>query len=381
MPRTARDLAAALLLLLLPLFACTPRPPPPDRLTLAPASFASLAAWQQDDTAAALGAFARSCATLEKQPPAASLGIAGPVAAWQAPCTALPKTADAAAARRYFETWFQPWQAGNNGAAEGLFTGYYEPELKGARRPGNGFAVPLLRRPPDLVMVELGLFRPAWRGERIAGRVVDGRLKPFESRVAIERGALDRYHLPFLWVSDPVDAFFLQIQGSGRVVLPDGTRVRVGYDGQNGQPYVPIGKLLVERGDLTKENVSMQTIRAWIEAHPAAGKALMDENPSYVFFRELTGDGPLGSEGVVLTAGRSLAVDRSFVPLGVPVFLDAGDGLRRLMVAQDTGGAIRGPVRGDVFWGDGAEAAARAGTMKARGRYYLLLPKGVTPNS
>ena len=380
MPPTARKGAAAAALLL-SLFACTPRPPPPDHLTLAPARFAELAGWQADAQAMALAAFARSCATLAKTPPATALGVAGSIADWQPACAAVPAAPDDATARRFFETWFQPWRAGNNGAAEGLFTGYYEPELAGARRPGGGYATPLLKRPPDLVMVELGLFRPTWRGERIAGRVVDGRLKPYESRADIEGGALDRYHLAFLWVDDPVAAFFLQIQGSGRVHLPDGSLVRVGYDGQNGWPYVAIGKLLVERGALAREDVSMQAIRAWIKAHPAEGKALMAENPSYVFFRELTGDGPIGSEGVVLTPGRSLAVDRSFVPLGVPVFLDAGDGLRRLMVAQDTGGAIRGPVRGDVFWGAGADAETRAGALQARGIYYLLLPKTVTPIS
>lgn len=380
MPRTARNGTAAALLLL-SLFACTPRPPPPDRLSLAPAGFSDLEEWRQDKPQAALAAFARSCAVLLKAPAAASLGVAGTAAAWQAPCAALPSAPDAAAAQGFFETWFRPWRASNNGVAEGLFTGYYEPELDGARRPGGAFTTPLLSRPPDLVMVELGLFRPAWRGERIAGRVVDGGLKPYESRAAIEQGALDRYHLAFLWVDDPVAAFFLQIQGSGRVRLPDGGLVRVGYDGQNGQPYVAIGKLLVDRGELAADDVSMQAIRAWIKAHPEAGKALMAENPSYVFFREIAGDGPVGSEGVVLTPGRSLAVDRSFVPLGVPVFLDAGPGLRRLMVAQDTGGAIRGPVRGDVFWGAGAEAEARAGAMRARGVYYLLLPKDVAPAS
>lgn len=379
MPRIARNGTAALLLL--SLFACTPRPPPPDRLSLAPARFSDLEGWRQDQPEAALAAFARSCAALLKMPAATALGVAGTAADWQAPCAALPPAADAAAARSFFETWFQPWRASNNGVAEGLFTGYYEPELAGAREPGGGFATPLLSRPPDLVMVELGLFRPAWRGERIAGRVVDGRLKPYESRAEIEHGALDRYHLAFLWVDDPVAAFFLQIQGSGRVRLSDGSIVRVGYDGQNGQPYVAIGKLLVERGELAQEDVSMQAIRTWIKAHPEAGKALMAQNPSYVFFREVNGDGPVGTEGVVLTAGRSLAVDRSFVPLGVPVFLDAGPELRRLMVAQDTGGAIRGPVRGDVFWGDGAEAEARAGAMRARGVYYLLLPKNSTPAS
>jgi membrane-bound lytic murein transglycosylase A len=377
---TARNgpLVAALLLAL---FACTPRPPPPDKLTLAPATFADLKGWRDDDTAAALGAFAQSCAVLVKLAPETALGVAGTAGDWRAPCAALPATGDSAAARAYFESWFQPWQAGNNGASEGLFTGYYEPELNGARQPGGVFTTPLLRRPPDLVMVDLGQFRPAWRGERIAGRVVEGRLKPYETRAEIEKGALERYHLGFLWVDDPVDAFFLQIQGSGRIKLADGTLVRVGYDGQNGQPYVPIGKLLIERGALAKDNVSMQAIRAWIKAHPEAGAKLMAENPSYVFFRELHGPGPIGSEGVVLTPGRSLAVDRSFLPMGVPIFLDAGDGLRRLMVAQDTGGAIRGPVRGDVFWGAGEEAAARAGAMKARGRYYLLLPKLLAPRT
>ncbi|HZB93883.1 MAG TPA: murein transglycosylase A [Stellaceae bacterium] len=380
MRRIARERAAALALLLA-LFACAPLPPAPDHLILSPTSFDALPGWNEDDSAAALAAFGRSCAVLAKEPPTASLGIAGTVAQWQAACAALPPAGAAAAARQYFETWFQPWEASNNGATEGLFTGYYEPLLHGARHPGPGFTTPLLRRPPDLVMVDLGLFRPAWRGQRIAGRVTDGRLEPYANRVAIERGALDRYHLPLLWVADPVDAFFLEIQGSGLIVLRDGSTVRVGYDGQNGWPYVPIGRVLVERGALTKGEVSLQTIRAWIAAHPSEGGALMDANPSYVFFREIQGDGPLGSEGVVLTPGRSLAVDRRFVPLGVPIFLDAGDGLRRLMVAQDTGGAINGPVRGDVFWGTGAAAEARAGPMKARGRYYLLLPKSLTPTS
>jgi membrane-bound lytic murein transglycosylase A len=380
LPRKVRDAAAAATLLLA-LFACTPRPPPPDHLTLAPARFDDLAEWNSDGEGAALAAFARSCAVLTKAPPATAMGPAGRAADWQAPCAALPKASDDDSARRFFETWFRPWQAGNNGATQGLFTGYYEAELDGSLRPGGAFTTPLLRRPPDLVMVELGLFRPVWRGQRIAGRVVDGRLKPYDSRAEIEHGALERYHLALLWVDDPVAAFFLQIQGSGRVRLPDGRILRVGYDGQNGWPYVAIGKLLVAQGALSQDEVSMQSIRAWLKAHPDRAQAVMDENPSYVFFRELAGDGPLGSEGVVLTPGRSLAVDTSFVPLGVPVFVDAGAGLRRLMVAQDTGGAIRGPVRGDVFWGAGAAAESRAGTMRLKGGYYLLLPKSVSPPS
>jgi membrane-bound lytic murein transglycosylase A len=348
---------------------------------LTPSRFADLPGWDDDDLAPALGALRLSCRALEakKSAPGEPLGNgrAGTMGDWLAICAAAAEVAekDSLAARRFFETWLRPWKAGNNGTSEGLFTGYYEAQLNGARQKGGAFTTPLLRRPPDLVSVELERFRPAWRGERIAGRVVDGQLRPYPTRADIESGALDRLNLAFLWVDDPVDAFFLEIQGSGQVRLPDGGLVRVTYDGQNGRAYVPIGRVLMERGALAKEDVSMQAIRAWIAAHPEAAKALMDENPSYVFFRELAEDGPIGSGGVRLTSGRSLAVDRSFVPLGVPLWLDAGDDLRRLMVAQDTGGAIRGPVRGDVFWGAGAAAAERAGRLKARGSYYLLLPK------
>src|SRR5580658_9215240 len=364
-------------------------PPLPDRPTLAASRFADLPGWSEDGLADAMTALRRSCAPLlaAKPEPATPLGNgnAGTAGDWLEPCAAANAvdSGDRAALHAYFETWFQPWKAGNNGNSQGLFTGYYQPELRGARQPDAVYATPLLRRPPDLVTVDLHLFRPALH-DRIAGRVADGRLLPYESRDKIERGALDRYGLAFLWVDDPVAAFFLQIQGSGRIRLPDGSMVQVGYDGQNGHPYVAIGRLLAERGLMDRDSVSLQTISAWIKAHPAEGAALMDENPSYVFFREIAGDGPLGSQGEVLTPGRSLAVDRDFIPLGVPIWLDvdnAGERLWRLMVAQDTGGAIRGPVRGDVFWGFGEEAEAHAGPMKARGEYYLLLPKTVTPAS
>jgi membrane-bound lytic murein transglycosylase A len=362
-------------------------PPLPDRLTLTPVRFADLSGWTQDDLADALLAFRRACTTLLAMHQDAKLplgnGNVGTVGDWQPPCGAAAALAetDAPSLHGFFETWLTPWKAGNNGKSEGLFTGYYQPELRGAREKGGAYTTPLLRRPPDLVSVDLHLFRPGLH-DRIAGRVVDGRLLPYESRDKIEQGALDRYRLAFLWVDDPVDAFFLEIQGSGRIKLPDGSMVQVGYDGQNGQPYVSIGRLLVERGIMDRDSTSLQTIRAWIKEHPVEGTALMAENPSYVFFHEIPGDAPLGSRGDVLTPGRSLAVDRDFVPLGVPIWLDAdnaGEKLERLLVAQDTGGAIRGPVRGDVFWGFGDEAAARAGPMKARGDYYLLLPKTVTP--
>jgi membrane-bound lytic murein transglycosylase A len=355
------------------------------RLTLTPASFADLPDWNRDGTAEALTAFLKSCGELDKRADNAVVGPAtlGITAAdWRAACRGAPTIAhNDAAARSFFERFFTPYRVGNNGTAEGLFTGYYEPLLRGSRQAGGAYRTQILRRPPDLVMVDLSRFRPAWKGERIGGRVEGGNLVPYASRKEIERGALDRLHLAMLWVDDPADAFFLQVQGSGRVNLTDGTSVRLGYDGQNGHPYVAIGKVLVERGALTVDKVSLQSIRAWMKAHPDQASSLMDENPSYVFFREAKGDGPTGSEGVVLTPGRSLAVDRSYIPLGAPVYIDAaqnGTAIHRLAVAQDTGGAITGPVRGDIFWGFGPDAEARAGTMRAPGRLYVLLPKNIS---
>ncbi|HWE74188.1 MAG TPA: MltA domain-containing protein [Stellaceae bacterium] len=377
--------AAVVVAALLAGCAGTPPKPPVPQLTLTQVPFSDLPGWDNDNSADALATFIKSCAARDRQPDSAVIAPAAlgmTAAQWRKPCAAARATPNNdAAARAFFAATFTPYLAANNNNSEGLFTGYYEPLLHGARQHGGAYQTPLMKRPPDLVMVDLGRFRPAWHGERIAGRVVSGNLVPYPSRAEIERGVLDANQLALFWVNDPVDAFFLEVQGSGRVELPDRTQVRLGYDGQNGQPYVAIGKKLVERGAMTADQVSLQSIRAWIAAHPDQAKALMDESPSYVFFREMPGDGPVGSEGVVLTAGRSLAVDRKFIPLGTPIYLATDDNaapLQRLMVAQDTGGAISGPVRGDVFWGFGANAETRAGNMRARGRYYLLLPKDVT---
>lgn len=379
---------AALLVSLLLFVGCGPRPAP--HLTLAATDFAHLPGWRGDRQDEALLAFRRSCAALEKLAPAAPVGpggLAGTAGDWRAPCRAAAGVAPGAeAARQFFEAEFVPFRLADNDDPTGLFTGYYEAEVHGARHPRGRFTIPLYRRPPDLVMVDLGRFRPAWRGERIAGRVLAGQLVPYASRAEIAGGALRGRGLELCWVDSPVDAFFLEIQGSGRLLLGDGSVVELGYDGQNGWPYVPIGRLLVERGALPRERVSMQAIRTWMAAHPEKAPALMAANPSYVFFRELPGGEPLGAEGVALTAGRSLAIDHAFLPLGAPLWLDLEDAaepngrLRRLVVAQDTGGAIRGPVRGDLFWGFGAAAAARAGMMRDRGAYYLLLPRGVAPS-
>lgn len=389
MTRRLRGFAAAILLLS-PLAACAPTAPPPARLSLTPTRFSALPGWQTDDLAAALPAFRKSCAAFEKLADSAALGppaLHSSAADWRKPCAAaanLSLSGGAAddAARQFFESYFIPYAAANNTISEGLFTGYYEPQLNGARQPGGAYVTPILARPADLVMVDLGRFRPAWRGERIAGRVINGNLTPYDTRAAIEHDALARNRVALAWVDDPVDAYFLEVQGSGRIRLADGSVMRLGYDGQNGHAYVAIGRLLVERGEMSLDDVTQAAIRAWIKSHPREGAALMDENPSYVFFKEQKADGPIGAEGVVLTPGRSLAVDRAFIPLGVPLFLDIADKtgrLQRLMVAQDTGGAIRGPVRGDVFWGFGPAAEEKAGSMRDKGVYYLLLPKTVTP--
>jgi len=361
--RRAAWVALALSPLLLGVLYYLLRPRPPDRLTLAPADFSQLAGWSHDQVAAALPALLHSCAAILAKPDAAALDpktksfAFGPAGEWRAPCAAavaLP-AGDDLAARRYFEAAYAPFLAGNNGASDGLFTGYFEITLHGSLQRAGPYQTPLYRRPPDPLRY---------------------------TRAEIEGGALAGQGLELLWVDDAVDAFFLEIQGSGRVVLPKGGVVRVGYDGSNGKPYVPVGRLLLERGEIPREKLTMQAISEWMKAHPKEGAALRRENPSFVFFREIHGDGPRGAEQVALSAGRSLAVDRAFVPLGLPLWLDArerfgGDAIRRLVIAQDAGGAIKGPVRGDLFWGHGPAAATSAGAMNASGRYYLLLPRAV----
>ena len=366
--------------------------PAEDRLVLLPAQFEDLPGWREDALAEAVPAFLRSCKRISALPDEADLGepFAGTAASWKPLCAAAAKlpAGDSAAARAFFEAELRPYAATNNEAPLGLFTGYYEPLLQGSRKRGGRYTIPLYVCPPELVQVELGRFREELKGQRIAGKVEDGTLVPYPDRAEIEEGALSGRKLELVWVDDPVDAFFLQIQGSGRIRLAEGGEMRVGYAAQNGHPYFAIGRDLIDRGALTRDEVSMQSIRKWLVEHPEEAREVMRKNASYVFFQELKGEGPLGAEGVALTPGRSLAVDRKHFPLGVPIWLSAGmpgpkEGdpdrkLRRLLVAQDTGGAIRGPVRGDVFWGYGPEAAELAGRMKHRGRLWVLLPKGVT---
>jgi membrane-bound lytic murein transglycosylase A len=263
--------------------------------------------------------------------------------------------------RHAIETLFVPFAVADADGPDGLFTGYYEPELRGSRQRTARYSVPLYRPPSDPASSAL-------------------------SRAAIDAGALAGQGLELLWLADPIDAFFLQAQGSGRVRLAEGGSLRVGYAASNGLPPTMIGRVLVERGELTKEAATMQTVRQWLRDHPGEATALMQKNARYIFFREIPGDGPIGALGVALTPGRSLAIDPDLLPLGAPLWLDttypagtpeAGRPLRRLVVAQDSGSAIKGAVRGDLYWGSGEAALRYAGPMKQPGRYYLLLPKAV----
>ncbi|MBP6011492.1 MAG: murein transglycosylase A [Alphaproteobacteria bacterium] len=368
----------------------------PDELVLKRVDFSALADWPTSDTRAAFGAFVGSCRKLVARGDGDAFGgtaAYGAVSEWRGACDAALqlKPSSANEARQFFETWFQPAQAANRAEPVGLFTGYYEPELNGSRKAKGKFQTPLFTRPSDLVSVDLGAFRPALKGERVAGRVDQGKLVPYATRADIVGAGLRGRSTPIVYVDDATDAFFLQVQGSGRVKLKNGETIRVAYDGQNGHPYTAIGRILIERGEVKREEMSMQRIRRWLNDNPSKAAALMNENPSYVFFKELPIADPSlgadGAQGVALTPEASLAVDLRFHGLGAPMWVDANAPadvatvpdvpFHRLLIAQDTGGAIRGPVRGDVYWGAGARPESVAGRMAHKGTLFVLLPKSV----
>lgn len=347
---------------------------------LRPAAFNALPGWGKDDLRKAWPAFIASCGVLVKKPE------------WKEPCNVAREvdSSSTKTVRIFFEAFFTPYQVFNaDGSDSGLITGYYEPLLHGARKRGGRFQTPLYRAPDDLLTVDLAGLYPELKGMRLRGRLVGNKVVPYPSRGEMaQANALTGKEL--LWVDDPIEAFFLQVQGSGRVQLVDsGETVRVAYADQNGHPYKSIGRYLVDKGELTLDQASAQNIKAWFVSHPRRQQELLNANPSYVFFKEEKlpdpRQGPKGALGVPLTARRSIAVDSQFIPLGVPVFLattypGSEAPLQRLVIAQDTGGAIRNPVRADFFWGFGPEAGEKAGRMKQRGMMWLLLPK-VTSNS
>lgn len=351
------------------------QPPPAPLFT--PVGFEALPGWQQDDLRQAWPAFQASCRVLGSRPD------------WRTACAAsrLVDPTDGEGIRQYFETYFVPnLVRAPDGADSGLITGYYEPLLHGSRTRGGAYQTPLYKVPDDLLTVDLSSVYPNLKGMRLRGRLVGKTVVPYSTRAEIERSKIPGKEL--VWVDDPVEAFFLEVQGSGRVEFDDtGEMVRVAYADQNGYPYKAIGRWLVEQHELTPDQASAQGIKAWIEAHPERRQELLDVNPSYVFFREERlpdpSVGPKGALGVPLSPGRSVAIDRTYLPLGVPLFLSTTEPasevpLQRLVMGQDTGGAIRGAVRADFFFGFGSEAADNAGRMKQRGQIWALLPKPTT---
>ncbi|HET7061369.1 MAG TPA: murein transglycosylase A [Nitrosospira sp.] len=353
-----------------------PTPPP---VVLQPAPWNAVVGWVEDDIQPAWDAFLRSCSVLKNQP------------LWQETCTQASyfqgRSSDDL--RQFFESRFVPHEVLNpDGSGEGLITGYYEPLLKGSRQPSRRYRHPIYTTPDELLVIDLGALYPELKNMRLRGRLQGRKVVPFYSRAEITSNPQSLKGKELLWVDDEVDLFFLQIQGSGRVQLEDGEIVRVGYSDQNGHPYKSVGKVLVERGELELEKASMQGIREWGQKNPHKLSELLQQNSSFVFFRELPANipGPLGSLGVPLTAGRSLAIDPRAIPQGAPVFLattwpNTTQPLSRLMVAQDTGGAIKGNVRADFFWGFGAEAASQAGKMRQTGKMWVLMPLGYTTNT
>jgi membrane-bound lytic murein transglycosylase A len=375
---------------------CPPSVPPAPHVRYEPVAWSALPGWTADQLPDAWPAFLDSCSVLGARPE------------WQSICTEArnldPRTADL---HEFFEQHFEAYsvqsETGRRREATGLVTGYYEPLLQGSRTRSDRFGTPLYSPPPDLLTVDLAALYPELKGKRVRARVVGNRVVPYYSRADLRQDVSLAGH-ELVWIDGALNAFLLEVQGSGRVQLDDGETIRVEYADQNGQPYRSIGRYLVDAHELTLDQATMPGIRAWAEAHPDRIDELLNANPSVVFFREApVGDpneGPRGALGVPLTAGRSVAVDPASIPLGAPAFLATplrppasapgasadkqgsggqaatGTALQRLVMAQDTGGAIHGPVRADFFWGTGASAGAAAGQMRELGRIWLLWPKG-----
>lgn len=350
----------------------------PDYSTLRPARWEDVESFTKDDVTKAWPAWLQSCSALKAKP------------VWQPACDAaqalsvqsngVPKKWAIIA---YFKQYFSVYSTANLDATDtGLITGYYEPLLRGSRSRSESYRYPLYNRPDDLIIVDLATVYPELANKRVRGKLVGNRLVPYYQRGEIESDTAPLQGREMVWIDDIIDVFFLQIQGSGLVKLDTGEQIHVGYADQNGHAYNSIGKILIDRGELTADKASMQGIKNWGRNNLDKLRELLNSNPSYVFFRELPAGlpGPLGALGVPILPERAVAVDPRFVPLGAPVFLsttfpNTSKPLNRLMMAQDTGGAIKGGVRADFFWGAGEEAARQAGSMKQRGKIWVFLPK------
>jgi membrane-bound lytic murein transglycosylase A len=345
----------------------------PDYALLKSANWGDVDGFVEDDLSAAWGAWMQSCSTLTNKPQ------------WQTVCSAAKalNKPNKKVVKAYFTQYFNVYSASNqDGTDTGMITGYYEPLLKGSRSKSSQYLYPLYKQPADLIAVELSDVHPELKNKRVRGKIVGNKLVPYLTRADIEASPAPLAGNELLWIDDIIDVFFLQIQGSGLVKLDNGEDIHVGYADQNGQTYNSVGRVLIERGELTIDQASMQGIKNWARNNLSKLRELLNSNPSYVFFRELPSGlpGPLGALGVPITAERSVAIDPKYVPLGAPLFLsttqpNSSKPLKRLMVAQDTGGAIKGGVRADFFWGAGNDAGSKAGAMKQTGKIWVLLPK------
>ncbi len=356
----------------------------------APATWASLPAWQADDHAVLWNAFLRNCqAVMERGLRPAGRGAIAAAGPWREVCLAAfdpsskPDPEQADTVRQFLQTWLQPWQVMAAGKpAVNTVTGYYEPLVRASRKRSDSYQWPLYAVPQDMLTIDLGSVYPELAGKRVRGKLDGNRVVPYDTRAEITRPG--RQPDALVWVDDPVDAFFLQVQGSGRAELQDGNVVRLAYADQNGHQYASIGRWLVDKGELTLAQASMQNIREWARRNPLRVQEMLNANPSVVFFKEepihVAGDGPRGAFSIPLTAQHSIAVDPQFVPLGSPVLLSttypgSNQPLNRVVFAQDTGSAIKGAGRADFYWGFGEEAGAVAGRMKQNGKMWVLWPK------
>lgn len=369
-------------------------PPPPDhdQLTLTKATFAELPGWRADHPAEAVPAFVRSCARIGELADGAPVGAdghGGVAKQWRHACAAAAKVkaGDDAAARAFFEAEFVPWVAAGRAGPVGKLTGYYVQEMRGSKRRHGAFRYPVYARPADLVEVDLTPFIRDAHARRIWGRLdaASGSVVPYFTREEIRKGALAGKGLELLYVDDPVDLLFAQIEGSAKVTMDDGTTLRLEFAGKNGRAYKGVGAAL--KGILKPGQGTMLGIRAWFDEHPARFDEIVDQNASFVFFQASTAPGAIGSEKVVLTPRRSMAIDRAFIAHGTPIWVDGRapnvgkpgtSPWDHLLIAQDTGGGILGAVRGDIYWGDDRAAEELGGRMGGPGRYWLLLPRGVT---
>lgn len=374
----------------------TSEPPPTmhDVLKLTRVKFTDLPGWRDDKHSEAVPSFLKSCAKLAALPDDANIGAdghGGKAKQWRGACAAAAKlkAGDDKAARTFFETQFAPFQAAGKNGPEGKLTGYFVQELRASRKKAGKYQIPILARPIDLVEAKLDDFVRDGHGRRIWGRHDDrGKLVPYYTRQEIRNGALKDQKLELMYADDPVDVLFAHIEGSGKAIMDDGSTVWLNFAGKNGRAYKGVGALLKARGELAAPGAAtMPGIRKWFVDHPGKFDEVVDPNSSYVFFEEGKTPGAFGSQDVVLTARRSMAIDRAFIAHSTPIWVDTNAPnvgkpgtvpFRSLLIAQDTGGGILGAVRGDIYWGDDKAAEDLGGRMGGKGRYWLLLPKGVT---